>query len=106
MHWGAEVAYFFLKLLGPRPTFPFDITDGERAVMAEHTAYWTKKAADKVAHAIGPVFDPKGAFGMGVVECETLEDAVKLTEEDPVALSGLGFRWEISPMPAVILPVR
>jgi uncharacterized protein YciI len=106
MRLGADVAYFFLKLLGPRPTFPFDITDVERAVMAEHTAYWTKKVAEKVAHAVGPVFDPKGAFGMGLIECETLEDAAKLTDEDPVALSGLGFTWEISPMPAAILPVR
>ena len=100
------MAYFFLKLLGPRPSFPFDITDEERAAMGQHTAYWTKKVAEKVAHAVGPVFDPKGAFGMGLIECDTLEDAVKLTEEDPVALSGLGFKWEISPMPAAILPVR
>ena len=33
------MAHFFLKLIPPRPSFPFDITAEERAIMAAHAVY-------------------------------------------------------------------
>jgi uncharacterized protein YciI len=100
------MAFFFLRLSGPRPTFPFDITEGEKAAMADHQDYWRQKATVGVAHAVGPVFDPKGAFGMAVIECADQEEAAAIAASDPVSLSGLGFAWDIAPMPSIILPAR
>jgi hypothetical protein len=34
--------HFFCKLIAPRPTFPFDMNESEKALMGEHAAYWTK----------------------------------------------------------------
>ena len=33
--------YFMSKLLPPRPSFPFDMSEAEREVMQRHVAYWT-----------------------------------------------------------------
>ena len=52
------MGYFHLKLIPPRPTFPFDITEAEGKAMAEHAVYWRKLAQDGHAVAVGPVFDP------------------------------------------------
>ena len=59
--------FFFVRLVPPRPTFALDMTAEERAFMTEHVAYWTKKLADGTAIVFGPVADPSGDWGMGVV---------------------------------------
>jgi uncharacterized protein YciI len=97
------MAYFHLRLVAPRSTFPFDITESERAAMAKHADFWRGKAKDRVAIAVGPVFDPEGAFGMGVVECENLDAAQAIAKDDPVVKAQLGFRYVVSPIPSIIL---
>lgn len=97
------MGYFHLRLIAPRPTFPFDMTEAEGEAMAEHAIYWRKLAADGRAVAVGPVFDPKGAYGLAIVETENEAEAEALGAADPVTRSGLGFRWEAAPMPSIIL---
>ena len=97
------MGYFHLRLIPPRPTFPFDITEAEGKAMAEHAIYWKKLAADGHAVAVGPVFDPKGAYGLAIVEAENEAEAEAFGAADPVSRSGLGFDWEVAPMPSIIL---
>lgn len=97
------MGYFHLKLVSPRPTFPFDITEEEGKAMADHAVYWRKLAADGLAVVAGPVFDPAGPWGMAVVETENEAEAEALGAADPVIKAALGFRWDVMPMPSLIL---
>jgi hypothetical protein len=64
----------------------------------EHAAYWTGQLQAGRAIVFGPVGDPKGAWGLGVVRAPDL-DAVRAFEaDDPAVRSGRGLRYEILPM--------
>ncbi len=97
------MAYFHLKLVPPRPSFPHDGTEEGMAAMQQHAAYWREHASAGTAIVVGPVFAADGAFGMAVVEAEHADAAKSLGDADPVLLAGLGFHIEISPMPSLIL---
>jgi len=95
--------YFFCRLLPPRPSFAFDMSPEEGAVMHEHANYWrAQMEADKVV-VFGPVGDPEGSWSLGVV-CAPDEAAVHAFQaQDPALQSGLGFRYEVLPfMQAVV----
>ncbi len=99
---GAEQRGFLLRLIAPRPSFMQDMTPEERAMMAEHAAYWRRKLAEGVVVAFGPVLDPAGPWGLGVIRAPD-EAAVHAFEaEDPAMRSGRGFRYEILPMAALV----
>jgi uncharacterized protein YciI len=97
------MGYFHLKLVSPRPTFPFDITEAEGKAMDDHADYWRNLAAEGLAVAVGPVFDPKGPWGLAIVETENGAEAEALGAADPIIKAALGFRWEATPMPSIIL---
>jgi hypothetical protein len=79
-----------------------DITQAEREAMTRHAAYWSGHAEAGTVIAFGPVMDPKGSWGMAVVETEP-ETAKSLTAADPVILAELGFSYDILPMPSLVL---
>jgi uncharacterized protein len=58
---------FFLKLNPPRSSFTHDMTAQERSIMQQHLAYWDTYVNDGTVIALGPVFDPKGGFGIGII---------------------------------------
>lgn len=97
------MGYFLLRLNAPRPTFPFDINNAEKTAMAAHAGFWRSHAGAGIALVVGPVFDPKGAWGMAVIKAESADEAEALGKSDPVVLAGLGFSYDASPMPSVIL---
>lgn len=97
------MGYFHLKLLPPRATFPFDMNEVEKSAMTEHSKYWRRLAEDQRAVVVGPVFDPKGAYGIAIVETENEAEAEALAAADPVAMANLGFRYEVSNMPSLII---
>jgi hypothetical protein len=59
-----------IKLISHRPTFAQDLTEEESNTMKQHAAYWKDKADKGIAFVYGPVRDPKGAYGLGIVEVE------------------------------------
>ncbi len=65
--------YFFMKLNPPRPTFPHDMSPEDRGIMQRHVAYWTDKMEKGIAVVFGPVLDPKGTYGVGVIGVESDE---------------------------------
>jgi hypothetical protein len=91
--------YFALYLLPPRPDFAQTMTEEERATMMNHVAYWTDLMSKGLVVAFGPVFDPAGVYGLGIV-CVTSDDQLySLMENDPA--NGLN-RYEAHPMNAVV----
>ncbi|MDP9810614.1 uncharacterized protein YciI [Rhizobium tibeticum] len=97
------MAYFFLRLVPPRPRFPHDATGEEMAAMKHHVAYWHRNAEDGSAIAVGPVFEGEGAWGMALVSAQDQQAAQALADADPIIQSGHGFRFDILPMPSIIL---
>jgi uncharacterized protein YciI len=91
--------HFFLKLVPSRPTFSQDMTADERAIMLQHVAYWTDQMKQGKVHVFGPVLDPHGAYGIGVVEVDREEDVEELIEHDPATKIN---NYEVYPMRAVL----
>ena len=90
--------HYFLKLNPSRPTFAQDMTDDERAIMQQHVAYWGILMEKGVVVVFGPVLDPKGVYGMGVVAVENEEQLRELTTNDPATSINTYEYW---PMRAV-----
>jgi uncharacterized protein len=88
---------FAFKLISPRPRFAHDMTEAERKVMVEHVAYWTSLMEKGIAVVYGPVLDPKGAWGLAVVETSTEAEARAIVSNDPVFKARLGT-IEVHPM--------
>jgi uncharacterized protein YndB with AHSA1/START domain len=89
--------YFFVRLLAPRATFMQDMTADERAVMGQHAAYWRGHLAAGTAIVFGPVADPKGGWGLGVLRVPDDARLRDLEANDP-AVRSLGMRYEVLPM--------
>jgi len=94
--------HFLIKLVSPRPTFPADMTPAERATMLEHVAYWTGKLADGSMIAFGPVADPGGVWGLGLLCVRDEAEVSALTAGDPVIRAGGGFRYDVLLMPRLV----
>ena len=95
--------HFLIKLIPPRPSFAQDMTNEEKQLMQRHAAYWTTLAETGVALLFGPVSDPAGSYGIGVVEVEDEEHLGVLTANDPVTTSGRQFKHEAYLMPRVVV---
>ncbi len=95
--------YFMCKLIPPRPTFSQDMTEAEKKVMQEHVSYCNNLTNKGTAIVVGPVFDPKGVWGLAVVEVNDEAEVHSLEMNDPVIKNSLGFRYEIYSMPQAIL---
>jgi uncharacterized protein YciI len=95
------MAHFFCKLVPPRPSFAFDMTEEERALMEKHAAYWRGLMDQGSVVVFGPVFDPNGPYGVAIVSAADEASARALAADDPVVKAGRGFSWEILEMQAV-----
>ena len=98
-----EKKYFLLKLIAPRPTFATDMTETEKQVMQEHSAYLQGYVDRGTVIVMGPVLNPEGPWGVAVVEVSSEDEIRSIIEKDPTILSGLGFRYRIYPMLRAII---
>ena len=95
--------HFACRLIAPRPSFMLDMTPDEGALMQTHAGYWRTLLDRGTALLFGPVADPAGGWGLAVIEVANQDEAAALTARDPVIEAGAGFRYEILPMPTVVL---
>lgn len=95
--------HFLIKLIPPRLSFAQDMTSEERQLMHQHVDYWKSLSEAGVALLFGPVTDPAGSYGIGVVEVEDEEQVAVLTANDPVTGSGGRFKHEVYVMPQVVV---
>ena len=91
------MSFFLLRLIPNRPTFPADMTEAERETMERHAAYCEGLVERGIGLMFGPVFDPAGAWGLGVVEAANLAEAMGLSEKDPAIIAGIG-RYQVAEM--------
>ena len=89
---------YLFKLVPPRHDFLTTMTDDERGTILAHVGYWTQLTAEGRAIGFGPVADPAGGYGIGLVVADDLAEAEALRDQDPAMLSAYGFRTEIRPM--------
>jgi len=75
--------HYFLKLVPPRPSFATDMNPDERTIMMQHVGYWTGLMQQGVAIVFGPVLDPAGVYGIGVVAVDDEGQLKKVIECDP-----------------------
>jgi uncharacterized protein len=93
-----ENLYFALKLVPNRPDFAFTMTEEEKTIMQGHIAYWSGLVKKGIVIVYGPVMDPAGPYGFGVVRVHSEEDVRKIILEDP---AGSINRYEYYPMRAI-----
>jgi hypothetical protein len=89
---------YFLKLNPPRQGFAMDMSDEERSIMLRHVTYWKTLLDDGIAIVFGPVMDPRGGYGAGVVSVENEDQLKQIIAKDPA--NGLN-NYEYYPMRAV-----
>lgn len=78
-----EKNYYAVKLIAPRPDFPLTMSESERDVMQRHVIYWQEHMEKGMVHAFGPVMDPKGAYGFGIVSGQNEEQIKEFVNNDP-----------------------
>lgn len=88
---------FFARLLPPRPTFAEDMTPAELTLMQQHAAYWAEQFKTGKVLLLGPVMDPKGAFGIWILQTASEAEARTMIEGDPTIKAGLNH-YELAPM--------
>jgi uncharacterized protein YndB with AHSA1/START domain len=97
----AQERYYACRLIPPRPTFAQDMTAQERATMGEHVAYWTRHLQEGRVVVFGPVGDPKGTWGLGVVRAA--DDAAMRAFEAGDPVMRIGFHYESAPMRQAVI---
>jgi uncharacterized protein YciI len=98
------MAYFFVKLIPPRPSFPSDMTESEAALMRLHGHYWQNLLDQGDVIAFGPVFDSAGPWGLGLIKADEEGAARALAESDPVIRTGCGFSFQLFPTHLHVAP--
>ncbi len=97
-YFAGERKYFLCRLLPPRADFAQTMSADETAMMKAHAAYWRGMLDAGVAVVFGPVLDPKGAWGVGVVRVGREAELHAIRDADPAIKAGRGLRYEILPM--------
>ena len=88
-----------LKLKPSRTSFAQDMTTEERGIMQQHVAYWSGLMAQGFVLAFGPVLDPNGVYGLGIVEVDSEDQVKQFIANDPASTIN---QYEVLPMLAVV----
>lgn len=75
--------YFVLYLRPQRPDFAQTLTEEERKIMEKHVAYWAVLMKQGKVIVFGPVMDPAGFYGLGIVLVDNEEEVKELMANDP-----------------------
>ena len=80
---------FLFRLVPPRADFAQTMTAGEQQAMAGHMQYWRQLLADGKVVVYGPVADPEGVWGLGVLRAADRAEVLALGERDPSVRAGV-----------------
>ena len=75
--------HFVYRLIPPRSTFAGDMSDHEKAVMAEHVTYWTPLIESGRVVVFGSVLEAAGLWGLAVLEAQSVDEVREIAERDP-----------------------
>lgn len=73
---------YAVKLIPPRPDFIETMTDEEKLIMHEHGAYWKMYIDKGMVEVYGPVLDPKGVYGFGILAVNTEDELKEFIKKD------------------------
>ncbi|WP_109788829.1 YciI family protein [Mycolicibacterium chlorophenolicum] len=65
------------------------MTDAERQAMDGHTEYWRQLLAEGRVVVYGPVADPEGMWGLGVLRGADRAEVLAIGEADPSVIAGV-----------------
>jgi uncharacterized protein len=85
----APTSLFLFRLIPPRVDFAQTMTAEEQQAMAEHMVYWRQLLADGKVVVYGPVADPEGVWGMGVLRAADRAEVLAIGERDPSIVAGV-----------------
>jgi uncharacterized protein YciI len=91
-------SYYVIKLIPNRPDFAQTMSEDERNIMQQHIAYWKQYMDEGIMHIFGPVLDPNGVYGLGIIYVESEQQVKELTTNDPASKINT---YEYYPMMAV-----
>jgi uncharacterized protein len=94
-----EKKYFALKLIPLRADFVKTMTPEERSIMQQHGAYWREYMNKGVVLVFGPVMDPIGIYGLGILAVDNEQQVKDFIQSDPATKIN---RYEYYPMMAVV----
>ncbi|MGA2807341.1 MAG: YciI family protein [Terracidiphilus sp.] len=94
---------WLVRLIPPRPTFNKDLTDVERKLMEEHFVYLKSEYEKGVLLFAGPVLDPRGVYGVLVIQAADEAEATSIASADPSVKAGVN-RIEVAEMHVAFPP--
>jgi uncharacterized protein YciI len=80
---------FLFRLIPPRADFAQTMTVEEQSAMAGHMDYWQQLLSDGKVVVYGPVADPEGVWGLGVLRAADRAEVLAIGERDPSVTSGI-----------------
>ncbi len=91
--------YYALKLIPCRPDFAQTMSEDERNIMQQHALYWKEYMEQGRVVIFGPVLDPNGIYGLGVMAVDDEEQVNEFIKNDPAATINT---YEYHPMMATV----
>lgn len=82
-------ALFLFKLVPPRADFAQTMTPDEQQAMAGHQDYWRGLLERGKVVVYGPVADPEGVWGLGVLRAADRAEVLEIGRHDPSVLAGV-----------------
>jgi uncharacterized protein len=82
-------ALFLFRLIPPRADFAQTMTPAEQQAMAQHQQYWQDLLTAGKVVVYGPVADPEGVWGLGVLRVTGRAEVIELGDNDPSVLAGV-----------------
>ncbi|SEH49564.1 YCII-related domain-containing protein [Mycolicibacterium rutilum] len=89
---------YFFRLNPPRADFAQTMTPDEQQAMAEHQEYWRALLAEGRVVVHGPVADPEGIWGFGVLRANDRAEVLAIGERDPSVTAGVNT-FDVFEMP-------
>lgn len=80
---------FLFRLIPPRADFAQTMTDVEEHTMSLHMSYWRDLLAAGKVVVYGPVADPEGVWGLGVLRAADRAEVLAIGEADPSVTAGV-----------------
>jgi uncharacterized protein len=80
---------YMFRLIPPRADFAQTMTAEEQSAMAGHMEYWQQLLADGKVVVYGPVADPEGIWGLGVLRAADRAEVLAIGERDPSVTAGI-----------------
>jgi len=75
--------FFALRLNPSRPDFVQTMNEEEKQVMQEHSTYWSRYMEQEKVVVFGPVLDPKGVYGFGILAVDEEQEVIDFIAGDP-----------------------